>query len=87
MLTPYLAGISDKSLLRLADNNFKSFSLFCRCFEFNAVFPHDHKLKIAIWDHDMTTSDDLIGQTEIDLEIRYFTKHRANCGLAETYEE
>lgn len=58
-----------------------------RCFELNGVFPHDHTLKIAVWDYDITTSDDLIGETEIDLEIRYFTKHRANCGIPGSYEE
>lgn len=59
----------------------------CRCFEFDATFPQDHSLKVAIWDADVTTSDDLIGETEIDLEKRYVTKHRAQCGLAGTYEK
>ncbi|KAG5878436.1 hypothetical protein JTB14_027487 [Gonioctena quinquepunctata] len=51
------------------------------------AFPEDHSLKIAVWDKDISDADDLIGETKIDLEIRYFTKHRAYCGIAEKYKE
>lgn len=47
----------------------------------------DHTIKIALWDWDMTTGDDLIGETTIDLENRFFTNHRAMCGLPEEYHE
>lgn len=47
----------------------------------------DHTVKVSVWDWDRTTSDDLIGETSIDLENRIFTNHRANCGLAATYNE
>ncbi|XP_050516741.1 otoferlin-like [Diabrotica virgifera virgifera] len=60
--------------------------VFGRCFEFSATFPQDYLLKISVWDYDMTTSDDLIGETEIDIENRYYTKHRAFCGIPEIYE-
>lgn len=60
---------------------------FFRCFEFHAAFPHDHTLRIAVRDYDIGSADDLIGETEIDLEIRYLTKHSASCGISETYEE
>lgn len=32
-------------------------------------------------------SDDLIGETKIDLENRFYSKHRATCGIALKYEE
>ncbi|XP_074035126.1 ferlin family C2 domain-containing myoferlin misfire isoform X2 [Leptinotarsa decemlineata] len=60
--------------------------IFGRCFEFDAIFPQDHSLKIAVWDRDISSLDDLIGETRIDLESRYYTKHRAHCGIAEKYE-
>lgn len=47
----------------------------------------DHTIKIAVWDWDMTSSDDLIGETSIDLENRIFTNHRATCGLSAEYHE
>ncbi|CAH1957365.1 unnamed protein product [Acanthoscelides obtectus] len=61
--------------------------VFGRCFEFMAAFPFDHILKIALYDYDKVTSDDLVGETKIDIEGRYYTKHGAACGLPERYEE
>lgn len=54
-------------------------------FEIPATFPHDHTLTIEVNDHDVGTPDDLIGETSIDLENRYWTLHRARCGLPITY--
>ncbi|XP_050311727.1 otoferlin isoform X2 [Anthonomus grandis grandis] len=59
--------------------------IFGRCFEFQASFPEDTFVIIGIYDYDMTSKDDLIGETKIDLENRYFTKHRSRCGIAESY--
>ena len=47
---------------------------FCRMFELKAVFPGDTTLKVQVWDKDLLTSDELIGETIIDLENRYFSK-------------
>lgn len=58
---------------------------FGRCFELNGVFPRDHTLTIVVMDWDATTADDLIGETKIDLENRFYTKHRAHCGLPADY--
>ncbi|KAI4482752.1 hypothetical protein M0804_008605 [Polistes exclamans] len=59
---------------------------FGRVFEMDATFPRDYMLSIQVWDHDATTTDDLIGETKIDIENRFYSRHRANCGLARTYE-
>ncbi|KAI4503915.1 hypothetical protein M0802_001318 [Mischocyttarus mexicanus] len=59
---------------------------FGRVFEIEAIFPRDYMLSIQVWDHDATTSDDLIGETKIDIENRFYSRHRAKCGLAKTYE-
>jgi hypothetical protein len=37
-------------------------------------------------DFDIVGRDDLIGETKIDLENRFYSRHRATCGLASSYE-
>ncbi len=59
--------------------------LFGECFELQATLPHDYKLKIKVMDHDVGSLPDLIGETTIDLENRWLSKHRATCGISEAY--
>lgn len=61
--------------------------VFGKCFEIEATFPQDSMLNIQVLDWDLVGSDDLIGETKIDLENRFYSKHRATCGLAYKYEE
>ena len=42
-------------------------------------------LKVQVWDWDLLSPDDVIGETSIDLENRYYSKHRPECGMAEKY--
>uniref|UniRef100_G3VT64 Fer-1 like family member 6 n=1 Tax=Sarcophilus harrisii TaxID=9305 RepID=G3VT64_SARHA len=60
--------------------------IFGRSFEIQATFPKETLLTVSIYDHDMIGSDDLIGETKIDLENRFYSKHRAICGLQSQYE-
>ena len=55
-------------------------------FEFEAELPFDNLLTIQVYDWDLFTMDDFIGETEIDIENRFYSKHRARCGLPDTYE-
>ncbi|XP_076648742.1 otoferlin [Halictus rubicundus] len=58
---------------------------FGRLFEIEASFPQDYLMEIQVWDYDATSSDDLIGETKIDLENRFYSRHRATCGLSKRY--
>ncbi|GLV33991.1 misfire [Carabus blaptoides fortunei] len=61
--------------------------VFGKCFEFEATFPQDSLLTIQIYDWDLVGSDDMVGETKLDLENRFYSRHRATCGLPEKYEE
>lgn len=61
--------------------------VFGKCFEIEATFPQDSMLTVQVLDWDLVGSDDLIGETKIDLENRFYSKHRATCGIAYKYEE
>ncbi|CAB4005702.1 otoferlin-like isoform X4 [Paramuricea clavata] len=59
--------------------------IFGRTFEFEALIPMDSILTVGVYDWDLVGSDDLIGETKIDLENRFYSKHRATCGLQEQF--
>ena len=56
-----------------------------RCFEFEAIIPMDSVLTVGVYDWDLVGSDDLIGETKVDLENRFYSRHRPTCGLQESY--
>ena len=47
---------------------------FNKMFEFKTILPGASLLNIQVWDKDFLVRDDLIGETFIDLENRYFSK-------------
>ena len=57
-----------------------------RCFEVEASFPQDSVLTVQVYDWDLLGGDDLIGETKIDLENRFYSRHRPTCGLAAKYD-
>uniref|UniRef100_A0A674K2Y2 C2 domain-containing protein n=1 Tax=Terrapene triunguis TaxID=2587831 RepID=A0A674K2Y2_9SAUR len=60
--------------------------VFGEVMELSISFPMESELTVSIFDHDLVGSDDLIGETKIDLENRFYSKHRANCGMASQYD-
>ncbi|NXL70967.1 FR1L4 protein, partial [Leptocoma aspasia] len=60
--------------------------VFGEVVELTVSFPMESELTVAIFDHDLVGSNDLIGETKIDLENRFYSKHRANCGVAAQYD-
>jgi Ca2+-dependent lipid-binding protein len=46
---------------------------FHKCYEFEGHFPGTSPLVIQVWDYDMIFGDELVGESVIDLEDRYFT--------------
>ncbi|XP_077992044.1 myoferlin-like isoform X14 [Glandiceps talaboti] len=58
---------------------------FGRMFELKAMIPVHKDLKVTVMDYDRLSSDDVIGETTVDLENRLLTKCRATCGLPRTY--
>uniref|UniRef100_A0A8C4HU18 C2 domain-containing protein n=1 Tax=Dicentrarchus labrax TaxID=13489 RepID=A0A8C4HU18_DICLA len=59
--------------------------LFGKSFDVEATFPMDSTLTVSIYDWDLVGTDDLIGETKIDLENRFYSKHRATCGITSNY--
>ena len=54
-------------------------------FELKAMMPLDKDLYIRIKDYDLLSTDDVIGETVIDLENRFLSRFRATAGLPITY--
>ncbi|KAG7229088.1 hypothetical protein INR49_013029 [Caranx melampygus] len=59
--------------------------LFGKSFDVEATFPMDSTLTVSIYDWDLVGTDDLIGETKLDLENRFYSKHRATCGVSCNY--
>uniref|UniRef100_A0A8C6TZ59 Otoferlin a n=1 Tax=Neogobius melanostomus TaxID=47308 RepID=A0A8C6TZ59_9GOBI len=54
-------------------------------FDIEATFPMESMLTVSVYDWDLVGTDDLIGETRIDLENRFYSKYRATCGISSHY--
>lgn len=64
------------------ENHFLSVN---RMLETTCFLPQDKDLKIAVYDFDLLSRDEKVGETVIDLENRFLSHFGSYCGLAQTY--
>ncbi|XP_054979191.1 otoferlin isoform X2 [Sorex araneus] len=84
---PYIAIRLGKTDIRDKENYISKQlnPVFGKSFDIEASFPMESMLTVAVYDWDLVGTDDLIGETKIDLENRFYSKHRATCGIAQSY--
>uniref|UniRef100_A0AAZ3SW68 C2 domain-containing protein n=1 Tax=Oncorhynchus tshawytscha TaxID=74940 RepID=A0AAZ3SW68_ONCTS len=84
---PYIAIKLGKSDIKDKDNYISKQlnPIFGKSFDIEATFPIDSTLTVSVYDWDLVGTDDLIGETKLDLENRYYSKHRAICGIPSKY--
>uniref|UniRef100_A0A665VP25 Myoferlin like n=1 Tax=Echeneis naucrates TaxID=173247 RepID=A0A665VP25_ECHNA len=87
MCDPYIKITIGRKTLDDRDN-YKPNTLnpeFGRIFELSCFLPQDKDLKIAVYDYDLLSRDEKVGETVIDLENRLLSGFRSCCGLPQTY--
>ncbi|XP_015253989.1 PREDICTED: myoferlin-like [Cyprinodon variegatus] len=84
---PYIKITLGRKMLDDRDN-YKPNTLnpeFGKMFELSCFLPLEKDLKISVYDFDLLSRDEKVGETIIDLENRFLSCFRSCCGLPQTY--
>lgn len=60
--------------------------VFGRSYDVEMTIPQETELTVALYDHDNLNSDDLVGETVIDIEDRLLARCEALNGLPQTFK-
>ncbi|XP_076856143.1 myoferlin isoform X1 [Brachyhypopomus gauderio] len=84
---PYIKISLGKTIIDDRDNYLPNTlnPVFGRMFEASCFLPQDKDLKISIYDFDLLTRDEKVGETVIDLENRLLSRFGSYCGLPQTF--